>query len=269
MTTRTVITLWLAAFTGSCTSAEQYCPPSLRSSRSEDRCVRSPSSDPDPPSNDPDPHENAADANVGLVPIDEGPSDERGFDRDATETGPSATPQSDAGLSPEAFLDANQVDAKGIERGEGGNNDASLGDVVVPPSPQCAAVDLERWRQFQMSDLLLGSIASCYMGNPSCALGVCDLSLCLRATAGVTGCDACAAAEARCADTACRTECGSSTTSDACRACACRERCIGSTPACAMGPMDVCADCSGTSCNRTSFDPALNMTVVVNPIVLH
>jgi hypothetical protein len=166
-----------------------------------------------------------------------------------------AAPWSDAA----GPVDATQVASDASEAGEAavdsGEQDASL-------PPLCSEADLANWRTFQASGRLIQTIAAGYASDPRCATGACDLAACLRRAARVTGCIACVAEETRCALTACATSCGSADTGDSCRACGCRQGCIGATTACGMGSMNVCRDCNGTTCGNMSLDPTLIMVIV-------
>ncbi len=160
-----------------------------------------------------------------------------------------ATVWSDALVPADATQDASDA------TGDSGESDASL--------PQlCSEGDLSTWRTFQTGGRLMQTIATCYASDPGCARGACDLAGCLRRAAGVSGCVACVAEETRCALAACTAACSSSDANDACRACACREGCIGVTSSCGMGAVNACRDCRGTSCGNMSLDPALIMVIV-------
>jgi hypothetical protein len=134
------------------------------------------------------------------------------------------------------------------------------------PVDTCSATDLSLWRNFQISGQLMPTIAICFARNPQCSVGACDLNVCLRDAVGVAHCETCIAEETRCAVNACAAECSASNSSDACRACACRENCIGTEPSCGgMGTEDVCADCDDYTCQNMSalpLDPALIMVVI-------
>jgi hypothetical protein len=172
---------------------------------------------------------------------------------------------SDALVSNEASLDASYAADAEDASPDGSDADASHtvsdgGDAAIPPL--CSDSDLANWRTFQISGRLIQTIAACYASDPRCARGACDLAGCLRQSAGIAGCVDCVAEETRCALAACTSSCGSSDTSDACRACACAQGCIGGTTACGMGPANVCADCRGGTCNNMSLDPALIMVII-------
>jgi hypothetical protein len=149
-----------------------------------------------------------------------------------------------------------------------GPNEAAVdgGDSGGSGLASCTETDLAQWRGFQTSTQLMPAIADCYARDPACAVGACELGGCLRGVAGVTSCSSCATEEARCALVACAAECGSSDTNDACRACSCRQGCIGTTSACAMGSVNACADCNGTTCSNMSLAPAI--ITVINAIYL-
>jgi hypothetical protein len=158
------------------------------------------------------------------------------------------------GDSAEASLPS--VEAGAADASDGSSPDASLADL-------CGDSDLTQWREFQVSGQLMPTIATCFARDPRCATGGCDLVGCLRASVGVTECGNCIAEETRCTMGSCAAVCFAASASDTCRACACREGCIGGSAHCAMGGIDVCADCDGFTCTQTStLDPALIMVVV-------
>jgi hypothetical protein len=160
--------------------------------------------------------------------------------------------------------DANQ-ESDSAEAAVDASNDAEapVADADAGPAPdECSGPDLAAWRAFQASGALSTTLVTCFARDPACALGACDVMGCLRASAGVDHCVACVADETRCTLTQCP-ECNSSSPTESCRACACREGCIGGGSACGMGPRDICADCSEAACgNFSALDPALIMVVV-------
>lgn len=185
------------------------------------------------------------------------PAADAGVDANLSEAGRDDGALSDASITDGAD-DADPAEAAADASSEAGDAASSDAEVVET----CSEQDLATWRAFLASEQLTASIAQCMAGTSSCSGAPCDLPSCLRQAAGFAGCASCALAETQCTAKACLAACRSSDTSDACRACACSHGCIGRGSSCAMGPADICADCSGETCTRVSLDPALIMVVV-------
>jgi hypothetical protein len=166
-----------------------------------------------------------------------------------------ADARADVAVDAQAYVDA---DAQQPE------DAAQLPDTSVDGADPvaCPAQDLAKWRAFEMSSQINRAIVDCYWADPACAEGTCNMGDCLRGAGSVAGCKACADQEAACVWSRCGSHCRSSETSDLCRACACRERCIGTQSSCAMGPSDICSDCEGDVCSLVSMDPSLIMRVL-------
>lgn len=164
----------------------------------------------------------------------------------------------DAEQSFDAFPQSSGVAETGVTPDTGWPPDSGEDDAAS--AGPCNDVDLSRWRAFQTSGRIAQTMATCAT-DPSCAVGVCDLMACVRRTAGLTACSTCVAEETHCALSACPSVCTSSDSSDACRACACAQGCIGATSACGMGSIDICADCNGSTCGNFSLSATLIVVI--------
>lgn len=209
----------------------------------------------------------ASDATVGA-PDAATPNDasmDGGIDANLTDAGVHLDATVDVQL--DAIVDASLREAAAPEASPGDaagdDSDAALVD-ATRPIDICTEQDLRLWRDFQLANQLIPTVLGCIARDPLCDKGACDLMGCVRAFAGVSGCSSCVSEEAVCTMGACNAECAASSTSDACRACACREGCIGRSASCGgMGPIDICADCNDYTCQQMSvLDPALIMVII-------
>jgi len=181
---------------------------------------------------------------------------------DAAHAAGDAQPAPDATLAAEAGLDAALADA---QTNDAQGADAQLGDAGQDDAGPalCYGPDIARWADFHLNEGLAEAAQDCAGFKTACAPGTCSTDECLRLQAGVTSCNSCVSAEAACLASACRSACGVSGDDDRCRACACASGCVDLFAACANSQLDVCADCTATTCVRASLlSPALIMVVV-------
>ncbi len=167
----------------------------------------------------------------------------------------------DAGGQEEAFEDGDLVE-------EDGSNDAEPAPGVDAdadaPAGVCADETRDAWRRFQLSEDVVSTISACY--ETRCRTGDCDVSGCVKSGAQVAGCDRCIAAEISCAAEHCPIPCGVATGDDACRACACANRCLNTPAGCGVGSVDACTDCVGASCSARLSATTDTITI---PIFFH
>jgi hypothetical protein len=164
------------------------------------------------------------------------------------------------------------IDAAGDNTAPDADADADAGadaDTASPVVQECPDQDLDAWRRFQMSEQAVPTILACYAADPSCLSGLCDLASCLQTKAEVVGCDRCTTAETECVAKSCAVPCSVATNDDACRACACINRCAQPPTGCGFARVDACADCTGAACNARSASRSETITVPVSFVVLH
>jgi hypothetical protein len=191
-----------------------------------------------------------------------------------TDLSPPSSPSYEAGL-PVQVVNPDASDADGRDSGASQEEastpdpDAATGEggaleagVAREGGVACSESELTTWRTLQTSESLNPMLAACYSNDPTCAVGGCNLADCVARTARITSCSRCVEDELLCVASLCHDECYSSQPNDVCRACACRRGCVGRRSNCAMGPVDICRDCSGNWCIGASLDPALIMNLI-------
>lgn len=175
---------------------------------------------------------------------------------DASRDLPDAATDASAEAGADASVDASTPDASG---------DASTPDAGADAS--CFGQDIADWADFHLSEGLVDSLLDCASFQTVCAPTTCTMGQCLRLHARVTSCEPCVAAEAACVATSCRQACGVGGNDDGCRACACTNGCTTLFGACAGTSLDVCADCSATTCVRASVLPPELIMVIVDGLL--
>ncbi len=185
-------------------------------------------------------------------------------DADGGGSRPRPGPGKDAGTDVEdagvAQRDAGDIDAASVT----GMLDSGT-DAAVPPQV-CIEADIAAWEAFHLSSQLVSQIGSCTK-TLGCTPGApCAIDSCLRAAAGVEGCNTCASAEVTCVANECQKPCA--TSDEQCRACACAAGCIGQFESCAERSMSVCTMCDVNSgqCGPDPLAVELIM-VVVSPLL--
>jgi hypothetical protein len=172
---------------------------------------------------------------VDRAPVEPDPDD-------TDEPEPQSTLDADVDVPPDHTapdMDAEAADAGGADVIEPDppdtGSDSSVLDAGDAAPELCSASDFERWRGFVDSDAAVSTIGVCAQQNPGCFndAGPCALDRCLRHALEMSGCDACVSLQTQCVAEACLNDCGESSTSAACRACACAYGCLATFSACA------------------------------------
>lgn len=254
--------LVFASYLVACDQNEAPCSEGRMPSRAEDRCVSLIAEGPDAGEMNGRPYDASVDEADGESPTDAdavrpvvapdaaAPIEGGGGSMDVQPIEASVAPDDGESRTERdvVAVDAADADLPGAD-GEAG---------TVP----CSVSGLERWRTFQVSAEIPLAVAECYAKGKTCSADRCSLAPCINAAAELNECEACVESELRCVAMHCAAPCESSGSADECRACACRNRCIGTSQACAMGQIDVCQDCNGLTCANMSVNTAQIMVLV-------
>ena len=230
--------------------------------REGNRCVaiRPDASHPPATGDDAAPPPDSAETGAPLPPHDAGPT---------TDASPSPL---DAGLADDATTAVEAgtepgIDASASDAGADAGADASDSSSDAGEDASCYAQDIARWADFHLSEGFVEALLDCTGFKAACAPASCSVEECLRLQSGVTSCAPCVAAEATCVASSCRQACGVTGSDDSCRACACASGCVELFSSCSATTLDVCADCSATTCVRASVLPPELIMVIVDGLL--